>query len=630
MVLSWIQLGWIALSIFQIGITIHLLYLYKMDGDKRKLMFGIAFLIAIFTHLYAATGIHDTTNESLLFKNLYYWASLPILLAVFCAVHHTLLKLKQFTLFFHSFIGSVVFSLLFIMLLPFPAEGFISPVVIAVGVEILAVSLLLFLMRRGLTDLMFLLAFVCFMGAGISTAQGLEQYFQIFSFFIGYTFLLMIFVYPEPSGTEKRKGIADIFALQKRLSETAATLRMTEERYRDLFEHIHSGVAVYEPVDNGKDFIFKDFNSAAEKIDNINRDEVIEKRVTEVFPRVKEFGLFDAFREVWKTGIPKHHPVSFYSGERLRGWRKNNIYKLSTGEIVAVYDDVTKQKQDEIALKQAHHHLQELNEKLDKKVEQRTAEVQQLLKQKDEFVNQLGHDLKHPLGPLVNLIPILEKNDTNPRHEEIYKVLNRNVEHMKNLVTKTIQLAQLNTSSSKLNLENTNLLHELDKILEKNMFLLEEHNIKIVNNVGNDILVQADKLLIQELFDNLVNNAIKYSPKGGTITVDTKHGMNSVTVSVKDTGIGLTKDQIAQIFDEFYKADSSRHDFDSSGLGMTICKRIVEKHGGHIWAESEGIGKGSRLYFTLPSAPQQQTNKVGNKNDSYHEVKNKVDTLLME
>lgn len=120
------------------------------------------------------------------------------------------------------------------------------------------------------------------------------------------------------------------------------------ERYRNLFENISSGVAVYETVDNGKDFVFKDCNKACKKIDNIKRKDIIGKRLTEVFPSVKEFGLLDVFQRVYKTGKSESHPITLYRDNRLEGWRKNFVYKLSTNEIVAVYDDITEKKRIEI------------------------------------------------------------------------------------------------------------------------------------------------------------------------------------------------------------------------------------------------------------------------------------------
>ena len=97
---------------------------------------------------------------------------------------------------------------------------------------------------------------------------------------------------------------------------------------------------------------------------------------------------------------------------------------------------------------------------------------------------------------------------------------------------------------------------------------------------------------------------------------------NFVIVSIKDNGIGLTSDQIDHIFDEFYKADESRHDIDSIGLGMTICKRIVELHGGRIWIESHGINKGSIVYFTLPLiTPADEISMIEN-------IHNEIDNIL--
>ncbi|MBI9113361.1 MAG: PAS domain S-box protein [Maridesulfovibrio ferrireducens] len=131
----------------------------------------------------------------------------------------------------------------------------------------------------------------------------------------------------------------------------------TEERFRSLFENISSGVAVYTAVDDGKDFIFIDYNRASEQIDNISRKEVVGKKVTEVFPGIRDLGLLDVFQRVWKTGKPEHHPISFYEDEMITGWRENYVYKLPSGELVAVYDDVTGRKQAEAALQKSEEKL---------------------------------------------------------------------------------------------------------------------------------------------------------------------------------------------------------------------------------------------------------------------------------
>ena len=121
-----------------------------------------------------------------------------------------------------------------------------------------------------------------------------------------------------------------------------------QAKFKVLFENVCSGVAIYEARNDGEDFVFVDFNPAAEQIDHIKKEELIGKSVTEVFPGVKQFGLFEVFRRVYKTGTPEHHPVSVYKDERIAGWRENYVCRLPSGQIVAVYDDVSTRKRTEL------------------------------------------------------------------------------------------------------------------------------------------------------------------------------------------------------------------------------------------------------------------------------------------
>jgi PAS domain S-box-containing protein len=145
-------------------------------------------------------------------------------------------------------------------------------------------------------------------------------------------------IFKDKDGREMTSTIIRDITVRKGMEET---LRESEERYRMIFESMSSGVAIYEAVDDGKDFIIRGFNRAAEKLDKTERGQVIGRSVLHVFPGVKDFGLFDVFQRVWRTGNPEHHPVAFYKDDRISGWRENYVYRLSSAEIVAVYSDLT-------------------------------------------------------------------------------------------------------------------------------------------------------------------------------------------------------------------------------------------------------------------------------------------------
>jgi PAS domain S-box-containing protein len=136
-----------------------------------------------------------------------------------------------------------------------------------------------------------------------------------------------------------------------------------EEKFRELMVNMHSGVAVYEAVAGGEDFEIKDFNRMGEKIDNIDRDKVIGRRVTDIFPGLKDLGLFEVIQRVWKTGKPEYFTGGVYQDHRTPpSWRESYVYKLSSGEIVTVYQDVTKQKLAQKALEESEKRFRDLVE----------------------------------------------------------------------------------------------------------------------------------------------------------------------------------------------------------------------------------------------------------------------------
>jgi signal transduction histidine kinase len=258
--------------------------------------------------------------------------------------------------------------------------------------------------------------------------------------------------------------------------------------------------------------------------------------------------------------------------------------------------------QNELAERErTEHALADLNMNLEARVAERTEEVERLLAQKNAFINQLGHDLKTPLTPLLALLPkAIEKvND-----EKIVRFLSLGLEsarYMNNLVTNTLSLSRLNSPKLKLNMEELNLHAFVNTAIDMQRSGLKKA-IELKNLVDPSIRIEADPVRFREVLDNLMSNSVKYTEDGGAITVEAHGDGDWINVYIIDTGMGMTEDQLSHVFEEFYKADESRHDRSSVGLGLTICMRIIEKHGGTIEALSEGMGRGTTMRFTFPSA----------------------------
>ncbi|MEW6054144.1 MAG: ATP-binding protein [Nitrospirota bacterium] len=132
--------------------------------------------------------------------------------------------------------------------------------------------------------------------------------------------------------------------------QQAQFYRRHEERFRQLFENMSSGVAVYETTDNGENFLFVDMNHAAERITHVSRTDIVGENVTDAFPGIREMGLLEVFQRVWRSGTPETYPATRYTDEKLSFWVHNYVYKLPSGELVAIFDDITERKQAEEAL----------------------------------------------------------------------------------------------------------------------------------------------------------------------------------------------------------------------------------------------------------------------------------------
>lgn len=212
---------------------------------------------------------------------------------------------------------------------------------------------------------------------------------------------------------------------QRTRIETA--LRENEERYQGLFDTMRSGVAVYDAVDDGADFVFKDFNRAAEFIEGVHREEILGKRLSEAFPGAKEFGLFDVLRRVWRTGRREYLAPRIYRDARNPGtWRENWVYKLPNGELVTVYTDVTGWKQLELTLRQAK------------------AEAEAASKTKSEFLAHISHELRTPLNIILGMAQIMQHSESFPAvHAEHLDSLINSGQHLLLLINRLIEISRV-------------------------------------------------------------------------------------------------------------------------------------------------------------------------------------------
>ena len=260
-------------------------------------------------------------------------------------------------------------------------------------------------------------------------------------------------------------------------------------------------------------------------------------------------------------------------------------------------------KELEEKLNQTENKLNELNRNLEQRVIERTVEINRLLRNKSKFIDNLSHDLSTPITPLISLLPIIKEEITKPKTKELVDICIRNVEYIKRVINNSRELADI--TATNLILKKENLYEIINELKKKYDVVFKSYNTKVQNNIQQDLIVKTDKNRLLQLFDHVTSNAINSMPEGGTLTFETKNVKKDseifIQVSIKDTGVGLTREQTDRLFDEFYKTDDTRHKLDSTGLGLSICKQIIEKHGGKIWADSHGKGTGTTIYFTIPS-----------------------------
>jgi PAS domain S-box-containing protein len=228
----------------------------------------------------------------------------------------------------------------------------------------------------------------------------------------------------------------------------------------------------------------------------------------------------------------------------------------------------------------------------------------ELERMKSNFLSVVSHELKTPLHSIKGFVDIILMGRTGKVSEtqaDFLTTVQDQAAHLQNLIDDLLEFSRLDSGQVKLHLTEVSVAGISSAVCERLKPLADQGELQLINEVNADIAtVEADRMRIDQVLTNLVQNAIKFTPPSGSITLRAQDLGEEVQVSVSDTGIGIPAEALERVFDRFYQVDGSptRH-YRGTGLGLTISKHIIEYHHGKIWAES-AEGEGSTFTFVLP------------------------------
>ena len=227
---------------------------------------------------------------------------------------------------------------------------------------------------------------------------------------------------------------------------------------------------------------------------------------------------------------------------------------------------------------------------------------------KQEFLYSISNELRAPLTPIHAYLSLLlrgELGELAVKQKEALDVISSQSVRLRNLIDSAIDISRIEAGRPLELAREPVFLDEIVKTdIGNNQTAYQAKGIKLTAEYPESkVALLADTNKLSRVMENLLGNAFKFTPVGGTVTITFKEENKRAVVTVADTGIGLAPDQLEKIFDKFYQVDSAyTRSIGGSGMGLTIAREIVEAHGGRIWAESAGLGRGAKLNFTLPVA----------------------------
>lgn len=357
-------------------------------------------------------------------------------------------------------------------------------------------------------------------------------------------------------------------------------------KYRSIFESAQD--VFYQTNLNGT---ILEVSPSVEYYTGYSRSEMIGKNVTDFYeePEDRKKLIF----EIEKRGRIYDHEVRFRTRSKGQLYVSINAHltKGSDGElkIEGALRNITSRKK-------AENKLQESNEKL-----------LELISQRDKLFSVISHDLKNALaGPSGLYDLILEEYDELSKEQihEYLTILNRNTKNALELLLDLLAWSKNKFKDVETNFTSVELPGLIDEVVENIQPLADEKGIEIQNQIAGSCLFTGDREMVKTIVRNLINNAIKFSEHGQKVQVSGTKSDEEITLSISDSGIGMTQETIRKIFDKSINHTTSGTNGEKgSGLGLDLCIDFVESHNGKIWAESTP-GSGSTFYVTLPREQQ--------------------------
>jgi PAS domain S-box-containing protein len=375
---------------------------------------------------------------------------------------------------------------------------------------------------------------------------------------------------------------------------TDEALRMSNIRFRELFENMTSGVAVYEATGHGEDFAIVDMNVAGQGITHTRKEDIIGKSVRDVFPGVSEMGLFAVFQRVWKTGNGEYHEAALYRDSTRSFWVENYVYKLPSGEIVAIYNDITDRKR-------AGEEIGKLNAELEERVRERTLQLESANKELEAFAYSVSHDLRAPLRGIDGFSHILldEYRDRLDDRGRDYLIRVRAAcQRLGGLIDDLLALSRVSRvtiQSERVDLSG--LAYTISEELSKT-----DPERKVEFLIAGNLVEKADPNLLRIALDNLFGNAWKFTRHNPQARIEFTATMQDYrrVYCIRDNGAGFDMEFAGKLFGAFQRLHNTR-EFEGTGIGLATVQRIIHRHGGRVWAEAE-VGRGAAFYFTLQTA----------------------------